>query len=149
MGKLLPAFSKNNIAIAFCADDNFAPCTAVMIRSILANRDEKDNYDFVLLHSGMSTENQRKISGVATQYKNASMRFINVMGFISQYQFFTGTVRKEKEISKEAYYRLLIPEILSEYEKVLYLDGDMIALFNIAEVYHTNLGSNLVAACRI
>lgn len=148
MGKLLPAFSKNNIAIAFCADDNFAPCTAVMIRSILANRDEKDNYDFVLLHSGMSTENQRKISGVATQYKNASMRFINVMGFISQYQFFTGTVRKEKEISKEAYYRLLIPEILSEYEKVLYLDGDMIALFNIAEVYHTNLGSNLVAACR-
>lgn len=148
MDKLLPAFSENNIAIAFCADDNFVPCTAVMIRSILANGSRADNYDFVLLHSGVSAENQQKLTAMVAPHKNASLRFVYVVEFISQYQFFTGTVRKEKEITKETYYRLLVPEIMSEYEKVLYLDGDMTALSDVAEVYRTELGDNLVAACR-
>lgn len=148
MDKLLPAFSENNIAVAFCADDNFAPCTAVLIRSILSTGKKGNNYDFVLLHSEMSTENQQKLMEATKKHKNASMRFINVMTFISQYKFFIGTVREEKEISKETYYRLLIPEIMSEYEKVLYLDGDMAALCDVAEVYHTVLGNHLVAACR-
>lgn len=148
MDKLLPAFEENNIAIAFCADDNFAPCTAVLIRSILTNGSKENNYDFVLLHSGMSVENRRKLTGMVEKHKNASMRFVDVVTIISQYHFFTGTVREEKEISKEAYYRLLIPEIMSEYEKVLYLDGDMAALTDVAEIYRTELGDNLVAACR-
>lgn len=148
MDKLLPAFQEKNVAIAFCADDNFAPCTAVMIRSILANGSGENNYDFVLLHSGMSVENQRKLIAMVEKHKNASMRFVDVVEFISQYQFFTGTVREEKEITKETYYRLLIPEIMSEYKKVLYLDGDMTALADVAEVYRTELGDNLVAACR-
>lgn len=148
MDKLLPTFSENNIAIAFCADDNFAPCTAVLIRSILSTGSENNNYDFVLLHSGMRTENQRKLTEITAGHQNASMRFIDVMTFIAQYNFFIGTVREEKEISKETYYRLLIPEIMSEYEKVLYLDGDMTALCDVAEVYHIELGDHLVAACR-
>lgn len=148
MDKLLPAFSKNNIAIAFCADDNFAPCTAVLIRSILFTGKAEDHYDFVLLHSGMSMENQKKLTEITATRENASMRFVDVMTFISQYNFFTGTVREEKEISKETYYRLLIPEVMSGYEKVLYLDGDMVALCDVAEVYHMELGSYLVAACR-
>lgn len=148
MDKLAPAFSENNIAIAFCGDDNFAPCTAVMIRSILLNGSRDNNYDFMLLHSGVSAENQRKMIETVRRQKNASLRFVDVTDFVANRQFFTGTVRKEKTISQETYYRLLIPEVLSGYEKVLYLDGDMVALSDVAQVYRTDLDGNLAAACR-
>lgn len=148
MDELMPAFTDNNIAIAFCANDNYAPCTAVMICSILVNGSEIYNYDFVLLHSGMSIENQQKLVELVGKYSNASMRFVDVVRFISGYQFFTGTAHKGKEITKEVYYRLLIPEIMSEYKKVLYFDGDMAALSDVSEVYRTELGDNLVAVCR-
>ncbi len=148
MDKLLPAFSENNIAIAFCADDNFIPCTAVLICSILTNRNNSDNYDFVLLHSGISDKNKQNLTKMVSQHRNASMRFVDVMEFIAEYEFFTGTVKEEKFISKETYYRLLIPEVMSEYEKVLYLDGDMITRFDVGDVYRTELGDNLIAASR-
>jgi alpha-N-acetylglucosamine transferase len=41
-----------------------------------------------------------------------------------------------------------IPEMFSSYEKVIYLDCDLICCADIAELYKTNLGDNLLAAAR-
>ena len=43
MNKILPAFEKNNIAIAFAANDFFVPYMATMIYSVVVNgMEEKD-----------------------------------------------------------------------------------------------------------
>ena len=44
------------------------------------------------------------------------------------------------------YYRWLIPEVLSKYDKVLYLDCDIAVTADVAKLYDTPLGDSYIAA---
>lgn len=143
--KLWPAFEKNNIAVAFAANDVFVPYMATMIYSIIATGSKDNNYDFVVLESGISTQNQQKLHEMAEPFENVSLRCVDVTEYIEGYTFFVGN---KENFTKESYYRLLLPELMGEYEKVLYLDGDMVALTDVAELYRTELGDKLLASSR-
>lgn len=143
--KLLPAFEKNNIPIAFASNDAFVPYMAAMIYSIIANGSRKNNYDFVVLQSDIGWENQRKLHEMTAPFENVSLRIADVTEYIKGYNFFVGN---KDNFSKEAYYRLLIPELMEGYRKVLYLDGDMVALTDVAELYQTDVEGYLLASSR-
>lgn len=50
-------------------------------------------------------------------------------------------------ISKEAYYRLLVTELLPKnIERALYLDTDILIRGNLKDLYNINLDGNLIAA---
>ena len=49
-------------------------------------------------------------------HTNSSIRFVNVKDFVDGRTFYIGDT---ENFSEEAYYRLLIPEIMQAYEKVL------------------------------
>ncbi|MCI7746522.1 MAG: glycosyltransferase family 8 protein, partial [Collinsella sp.] len=51
-------------------------------------------------------------------------------------------------ISIETYYRFLIQDVLPAYDKVLYLDSDLVILDDIAKLFNVELANNLVAATR-
>ena len=51
-------------------------------------------------------------------------------------------------ITTPAYYRLLIPIIISEYDKVLYSDVDVIFRMDLTKLYSIDLGDNYLAATR-
>ena len=48
--------------------------------------------------------------------------------------------------SRQMYFRWLIPEIFSKYDKVLYLDCDLVVRRNIGELYETNIHDNYIGA---
>ena len=141
----MPAFEKNNIAIAFAANDFFVPYMATMIYSVVVNGSEGNNYDIVILTSDISAENQQTLAKMINPFANVSLRVVNVEEYVAGYKFFTAN---KENFSQEAYYRLLIPEVMSEYEKVLYFDGDMVALVDVAELYQTDLRDCLLASSR-
>lgn len=145
MEKLFPAFEKNNIAVAFAANDAFVPYMATMIYSVIANGSKDNNYDFVVLESDISAQNQKTLLQMVEPFKNVSLRFADVAEYIKGYTFFVGN---KENFTKESYYRLLLSELMEEYEKVLYLDGDMVALTDVAELYQTDLGDKLLASSR-
>lgn len=143
--RLKPAFEKNNIAIAFSANDAFVPYMATMIDSVIVNGSAENNYDFVVLHSDIGAQNQQTLQEMVKPFPNVSLRMADVTELIAGYTFFVGN---KENFTREAYYRLLIPELMEAYEKVLYLDGDMVALTDVAELYQTELGENLLASSR-
>lgn len=143
---LEPAFEENDHAIVFCADENFVPYTAVTIYSILEKGSPENYYDFFLLHRGVSEDGMKLLSEMIEPFPNASLRFINVEEWLGGRSFYTGT---DGRFTEAAYYRLLIPEIFAgAFSKVLYMDGDMLALDDVAQLFDTELGDCLVAACR-
>lgn len=148
MERIFPAFEKENISIVFAADDNYVPCTAVMLYSILVNGSKSNNYDILFLHSGISSGNANQLQKMARRFENCSLRFVDVTEQVNGYHFYTEAGPDKERLTKETYYRLLLPELLTEYSRVLYLDGDMIALTDVAELYHTELGESYIAACR-
>ena len=140
-----PAVEKNNIAIAFAANDAFVPYMAAMICSIIANGNADNNYDFVVLQSDIAPNSQQKLYEMVKPHENVSLRIIDVAAYIEGYHFFVGN---KENFTKETYYRLLIPELMGGYQKVLYLDGDMVALADVAELYETDLNGYLLASSR-
>jgi lipopolysaccharide biosynthesis glycosyltransferase len=66
---------------------------------------------------------------------------IDVSKIIGSHDFFIS-----RSITVETYFRLLIPELLSNYQKVIYLDCDIICNANIALLFDINLDNHLLAA---
>ncbi len=143
-----PAFAKNNVAVCFSANDKYAPLLATTVASIAENSSAEFNYDLVVLYSAMSQENQRKIESVAGGRSNFSIRFVCALPYIFGYTFFTESELTNTKYSEEIYYRLLAPAIFEGYEKLVFLDADLVVRVDIAKLFDINVKENLVAAVR-
>ena len=143
-------FTDNAVPICFSANNNFLPFTGVMVQSIIDNANDKDNYDIIVLCSDADEKLKNKMISLADGKENVSIRLYDVTDFIPMPRnLFTENIYTQTSYSLEIYYRLLIPTLMPDYDKVLYFDGDMIALTDVAELYHTtNLGNNLIASSR-
>ncbi len=143
-------FKENTIPICFSANNSFLPFTSVMIQSIIDHSNNKDNYDIIILCSDAENKQKNKMLSLAEGKDNISIRFYDVNKFFNVPNYlFTDNIYTQTSYSPEIYYRLLIPTLMSDYDKVLYFDGDMIALTDVAQLYHsTKLGDNLIASSR-
>lgn len=140
--KTTPAFDTNNVAIAVAANDYFIPYCATFLKSMAEHSDSDKNYDILLLSQDVSDINVKNVKKMLSAWKNISLRVLDPSVLIDQYTFHI-----EGHFSKETYYRLVLPELLPNYDKVLYLDSDMIAMDDVAKIYDENIDGYLLAAC--
>ena len=131
--------------IVFSANDYFIPYTAVTIQSMLEHSSDDKKYQIFILHKDIPLKTIEIIKRQISGYSNFSIDFIDVSKFIAGYSFFTGN---RNDLTIEAYFRLLIPDLFKESEKALYLDGDMLCHTDIANLYMINLNGKLIAAVK-
>ena len=141
-------FASGEIPICFSANSDFLPYTAVMIQSIIDNSKPSKNYDIIILYSDMEEPLREKLCSMKDGYENIEIRFFDVSKHVENFNFFTGSVYTKSPYSREVYFRLLIPTLMPEYDKVIYLDGDMITLADVSELYDVDISDFLIAACR-
>lgn len=145
IGKVFPDAC---IPVCFSANNDFIGYTAVMIRSVLDHASPDHNYDIIILYTDITEERREKVLSLAAGMPNVSIRFTDISAYISSLTFFTESVYTGTKYTNEAYYRLLIPSLMSDYEKVIYLDGDMIALTDLAALYETDMNGYMLASSR-
>ncbi len=138
---IFPFFSEKNVAICMCCSNEYAPFACVTISSILMNSSEEYNYDIILLSNELSQGNKNSIFSFCQSKSNIAVRFIDVSKYLEGLKFYTWAHFKQF-----TYYRLLIPEVLSNYEKVIYLDCDIVVNSDIAELYETDVNGYFLAA---
>lgn len=136
-----PAFSAPAVPVVFAASDGFVPIFAACFQSLIDRVSEGRNYDVVLLQTNVSEENKKTLSGLAAGKENVSLRFFDVSDLIREYD-----LKANAHISVETYFRFLIQQILPDYDKVLYLDCDLIVNADVAELYETDVDGYLLAA---
>lgn len=145
--ELQPAFAgNNNIALACSMDDKFAPYGAVAIASILEHASAGNHYDIIILHDGLAARHRRLLSGLAAGRRNCRIRF-RYTG--RQFQLYGAQhFSLHGYFSRAVYYRLFLPELLPAYDRILYLDADIVVLHDVAELYGLELGDCLLGAAR-
>ena len=137
-----PAFAADNVAIALAANDFYSPYLATTVKSICANASPRKNYDILIMNQDISAGNKEKISDIAGDQKNISIRFVDISRYGKKFEkLFT-----HGHFSIETWFRLAMPEMFSKYKKILYLDSDLVALKDVAELYATNVDGYLLAA---
>lgn len=142
---LSPASSKTNstrnIPVVFASSDKFAPICAVAIQSVIAHASEGNFYDIVVIETGIGEKNKRLIKSLVKETNNVSIRFFNANGCISAYD-----LHANEHITVETFYRFLIQDILPEYDKVLYLDSDLVCNRDVADLFDTDIEDYMLAA---
>ena len=139
---LKPAFAQNNVAIALSANDYYVPYVSALLLSMKTHFSSSRNYDILIMTRDISPISQGHLSDIFERCENVSVRFINVSRFSKQFDnlFLRG------HFALETYFRLLMPELMAGYKKVLYLDCDIIVNADLADLYDTDVDGYLLAA---
>lgn len=126
------------INIAFCINDGYTPQLAVVLTSIMKNTTR--NVVAYVLSSDMSDASKQKLNKLNLFFKKLTINFIAVSD--AKLRTLPRTI---DYISVETYYRYLIPELLPELDKVLYLDADIIVRGDIAPLYDFDISVYYIA----
>lgn len=131
----------NIIPIVFAFDNNLILPACVCISSLMMNAKEDTFYDIFILHSSHTALKKEALDKLPQYYKNCRIQYRQVDDtFDSAFEI--------RGITTPAYYRLLIPELIPEYDKVIYSDVDIIFRMDLSKLYSTDIESYYLAATR-
>lgn len=135
------AYETVNICLA--SNENYAPHLATTVYSLIKNRDPGRFYDILVLHKDIREETRKKICSMGKNGK-ISIRFL-----------FMEEVEKEVSCDVGAYYSMetnyrlyLFGKKFEKYDKMIYLDCDLIVEEDISKLFDTELGDCEAAAVR-
>lgn len=129
----------NIVPIVFAFDNNLTLPACVCLSSLMMNAKETTFYDIFILYPSAEGLKHEDIDKVPTFYSNCRIQYVPVDNtFAEAYEI--------RGITTPAYYRLLIPELILQYEKILYSDVDVIFRSDLSDIYfNTELHDNYVA----
>lgn len=133
------------IPIFFTIDDGYAPFLAVALTSAIKNASPYRQYRAIVLHQNLSESNITKLKAMETgnfkidltpmeaNFEALDDRMSNRL----RCDYFTLTI----------YFRLFIPAMFPQYDKGIYIDSDVVLTEDVAKLYDTDIGDNLIGAC--
>lgn len=138
-----PYFGKDSVNLVSASNHSFAPYLGVMLQSVMEHADREKKYDIVILHADIRPEYQKILAKIAEGKPYIQIRFCDVSDALA------GTdLPVHHHFSVETYFRYFILDFMPEYEKVLWLDADLVVLQDAGELYRTQLHNHSVAAVR-
>lgn len=132
--------NNNVIPIFMAVDNNYIPFLGVALKSIIDNVSQQNRYEIKVLYTSVTEENKKKIEEYQTE--NVGIEFVNLSYKLQEIQ---EKLYTRNYFSNTTYFRLFIPELYPDYDKAVYIDSDTITLVDIAKLYNTEMGDNLIA----
>lgn len=139
----LPNPNVNYISISFSLDNNYTLNAYVAIISILDNKNDNTYISFYMIISkDFKRENIDIILSLYEQYELFNITFIRMDN-----QF--DNVTTFRYITKSAYYKLILADLLPNLNKIITFDSDIIVYKDLFNLYNHNFNNNLLLASPI
>lgn len=130
-----------NIPVVFATDDIYAPYCGVAVCSLIQNTSHGNVYAVYILYDKLSKQNISRLERLSTT--NVTVKCVCISDYVKGLN-----LTLYGHMTAATVYRLLIPDILPQYNKVLYLDSDLVVLADVAELYYRDLNGNYIGAVR-
>lgn len=134
---------KNTVNVFFASDRNYLPYLAVAINSLSEHASDGYFYNIRILSEDLTKES---LIGATGEIKpNVQISVFSVSDKISH-------IKKELALrlrdyySDAIYYRIFIAEMFPSLKRAVYLDSDIVLTSDVAKLYFTPIGNNLVGA---
>jgi lipopolysaccharide biosynthesis glycosyltransferase len=131
-----------NIPIIFCFDSKLILAASVAIKSLINSAKSDTIYDIKIFHSDISLKKQIAFTNLL---KNTNHE---ICFYYIDPSLFLNLPKREKIWNEVVYYRFLIPQILSGYDKVIYSDVDVYFKTDLSDLYETDLSDYEIAAVK-
>ena len=135
--------TENNRTIKVClaCDDNYSKYAGVVIASVLANSAEDEKQAFYILDGGVSDEHKSQINELKS-IKDCEINFVPIdESLFEDYK----KVKTHDYITIATYYRLKLPSLLPNVDRVIYFDCDFVVNSSLKELYNIDMGDFAVA----
>lgn len=130
---------KNIIPICAITDERLSFTVSALFISILENSTKNNFFKFYCFVNDKVSKTERdKILSTQDKYTNCSIEIID-MG--NSYQ---DCINRHSTVTNACLYKFAIIDKLTQYDKVIYLDTDIVVNGDIAELYNIDLKDNYV-----
>lgn len=129
----------DRINVVYAADDNYASLAGISMLSLFENNKEIENLSVYILSDKICKKNQEKLRCIGAKYQR-EIFFAEIAGMLSFFQKSgaNGYANADDD-GYAAYAKLLIPDLLSDENRVIYLDCDTLVLGSLSELVNFNL----------
>jgi len=132
-------FSMTVVPIVFAFDKNLLMPAGVCLYSLLSSAMSDTFYDVFILYPKTDPIDFQYLEILNKDFDNFKISYRPVEPIFSNaYQI--------RGITTPAYYRLLIPNLIPEYSRVIYSDVDVVFRTDLSELYSISLEDNYFAA---
>lgn len=130
---------KKIITVVFSFNNEYCKYFSVAFQSLIKNSKDTYFYDIVAFSSDISSRNKKLLFELLP--KNFSLRFFDASNILKNLD-----LPIKKYWSVDMYYRIAIPIIMPDYDKVLYVDSDVIFNNDISNIFDIDFcDKNLLA----
>ncbi len=126
------------IPIVLCCDEKYYISAKITIMSIIKHSDKSKHYQIYLLHDSLDESIVYSVTLLAQN--NISIEAINIQDHLKGIDLY-----ERGYFTKAMYYRILIPQIFADKDKIIYVDSDIIVRSDISQLYSIELGKNIIA----
>ena len=116
------------IPIVFASNENYAPYMSAAMQSVMENASEEHEYIFFILYKKLEEETIKKLYIQVDAYPYFSIQFTKV-----SHEFI------------ETYFRMLTPWLLKDFDKIIYMDCDIICNTDISNIFSIDIENNILA----
>jgi lipopolysaccharide biosynthesis glycosyltransferase len=129
------------LVLALATDAGFAMPTAVAVRSALDAIDPGRPVDVHVVGVGLDDDTWARLEA---SVQRPGSRFHPVVGDAARFAHFP----EDPVITRTAYWRILLPELLPDVDRILYLDGDVMVRRDPGALVDADLGDASTAGVR-
>lgn len=137
---MLQQMTKETVRIVFITDNKYAMPTGVAIQSIIDNKKSATEIEINIIANEVSLSNLKKLRSITG--KNVSINIIEIDNKYKQLGI------QHEYVSKAALLKFELPKIFNNYDKILYLDSDVLVLDDLTQLYETNFENKYAGVCK-
>ena len=128
-----------SINICFCIDENYV-CQLGAVLLSLVDSNKQNNVNVFVLSNGVTEQSKQRLAKTIENIESFTINFVD-----SQDKT-VNELEAGGHISSATYIRFEIPTLLTQLDKVFYLDADLVITDDLTEFWNVELEDNYVAA---
>ena len=128
------------IPIFFSVDNNYIPHLSVAIKSLITNANKDYKYRIIILNTGLNSEKCKRFD--VFNDDNFKIDFVDITSQIADIK---SKFKNIYHFGLACYYRLFIENLFPEYDRIIYLDCDIIVLGDISQLYFMDMEDKCIA----
>ncbi len=142
--QIIPVDKNHKKAFCFTINNSYVKYFAVVLKSLIDNSSKDKIYDIVVFADDITPQNKERLEAMLPS--NFSLRFFDMKSYVKG-QFCKLKLQTNEHWPLLVFYRCFIPFVMKYYDKVLYLDSDVLINKNVDDIFNINLDDKQIGAC--
>ena len=132
--------NNNSINIVFTTDKEYSPYLKVALKSLILNKNKDSIYNIYILSIDLNKKTQEELK----TFKQNDVEINTVPLKVKTLDKIIDKKINFFYVSRADLFKFFIPEMFQNFDKILYLDSDILVLKDISEIYNYNLENKII-----